>query len=1035
MFSKFFIEHPRFAAVISLLLVITGALTIFKLPIAEYPEISPPQIRVSATYSGASAEVLRDTVALVLESELNGLENLLYFNSECSNTGAYSCSLTFKTGTNQDIAMVEVQNAVKRSEAKLPSEVQRTGINVRKRSGDLLAMFQLQTDGVNMSEMELNNYASTVIADAISRVDGVSSADAFGGKIYSMRIWIDPIRMGGLGLSTDDIKSAVESQNLQAAAGTIGSEGGNDFVQFKVDIKGRLKTVEEFENIIVRSDSDGNILRLKDIARVELGAESYSQSCFFNGKSSVGLGVHRTNDANALQTINLVKAELERLARSFPEGVTWNIAYDPTEFIVISMEEIVTTLISALVLVILITYLFLQDWRATLIPSIAIPISLVGTFTAMYALDYTINLLTMFGLILVIGSLVDDAIVVVENCQSVMHKYKLDAKAASIKSMKQITGAVIATTLVTIACYVPLAFYGGMVGEIYTQFAVVMCIALSISTLIALTLSPALCAIMLKAPNESERRLFKPVNFLLNSSKSAYVGIVRMLARRIAITFVIFCAIVAISYFLFGKINSSFIPKEDKGTIMCDIELPPGATLARTMQTTAKFSDLVSKIDGVKDYMIVNGVGRISGDGENTAMVIIKLDPWDKRTTADLQLDAIVKKVQDLSQKLPEARIICFTPPAIMGLGMTGGISFALTASGDVDTNELMKNAAKLAAQIGDFPGVISSMTTNSSLIPQLNLEIDREKAESLRIPVSTIFSTIQSNIASYYINDFNILGDVFEVNMQADKGMRSGLRDIMELQVPTSDGQMTPLSTVASARFTSAPKQINMFNKLLSTDINVMVDSSVSSGEIMRKIENIKLPFGYEIAWTGMSYQEKQNENKILQLMALAITFAYLFLVAQYESWTIPIPIMMTVATPILGAIIGLLITGETFSIYAQLGMVMLVGLTAKNAILMVEFSKQEREQGVPIYEAAVNGASQRFRAVMMTALSFVFGVLPLVLATGAGAASRRAIGITTFSGMLMATFLGIVMTPCLYALVQTIRESTNKKVGIRMR
>ena len=416
-------------------------------------------------------------------------------------------------------------------------------------------------------------------------------------------------------------------------------------------------------------------------------------------------------------------------------------------------------------------------------------------------------------------------------------------------------------------------------------------------------------------------------------------------------------------------------------------------------------------------------------------MVIIKLDPWDKRTTADLQLDAIVKKVQDLSQKLPEARIICFTPPAIMGLGMTGGISFALTASGDVDTNELMKNAAKLAAQIGDFPGVISSMTTNSSLIPQLNLEIDREKAESLRIPVSTIFSTIQSNIASYYINDFNILGDVFEVNMQADKGMRSGLRDIMELQVPTSDGQMTPLSTVASARFTSAPKQINMFNKLLSTDINVMVDSSVSSGEIMRKIENIKLPFGYEIAWTGMSYQEKQNENKILQLMALAITFAYLFLVAQYESWTIPIPIMMTVATPILGAIIGLLITGETFSIYAQLGMVMLVGLTAKNAILMVEFSKQEREQGVPIYEAAVNGASQRFRAVMMTALSFVFGVLPLVLATGAGAASRRAIGITTFSGMLMATFLGIVMTPCLYALVQTIRESTNKKVGIRMR
>ena len=474
MFSKFFIEHPRFAAVISLVLVIAGILTINSLPIAEYPEISPPQIHVSANYSGASAQVLRDTVALVLESEFNGLEDLLYFSSECSNTGAYSCSLTFKTGTDQDIAMVEVQNAIKRSEAKLPSEVQRTGINVRKRSGDLLAMFQLQTDGSHMSEMELNNYASTTIADALSRVDGVSSADAFGGMVYSIRIWMDTMRMGGLGISTDDIKNAVENQNLQAAAGTIGSERGNDYVQYKVDAKGRLKTVEEFENIIVKSDPDGNILRLKDIARIELGAESYSSNCQFNGKSSVGLGVHRSTEANAIHTIDGVKAELARLAKSFPEGVTWNVAYDPTKFILISMEEIVFTLVMALVLVVLITYVFLQDWRATLIPSIAIPISLIGTFTAMYALDYSINLLTMFGLILVIGSLVDDAIVVVENCQSVMQRYHLDAKSASIKSMKQITGAVIATTLVTIACYVPLAFYGGMVGEIYTQFAVTM---------------------------------------------------------------------------------------------------------------------------------------------------------------------------------------------------------------------------------------------------------------------------------------------------------------------------------------------------------------------------------------------------------------------------------------------------------------------------------------------------------------------------------------------------------------------------------
>lgn len=444
---------------------------------------------------------------------------------------------------------------------------------------------------------------------------------------------------------------------------------------------------------------------------------------------------------------------------------------------------------------------------------------------------------------------------------------------------------------------------------------------------------------------------------------------------------------------------------------------------------------MIKKIGGVKNYMTVNGRGMVSGSGENVAMAIVELDDWDKRTTEELSLSSIVRRIQEGAKSIPEANIMAFTPPAIMGLGVTGGISFSLTASGEVSTKEIMENPKKLAAEISTFEGVTTAMNSNSGEIPQFSVQIDREKAESLGIPVSTIFSTLQSNIASYYINDFNILGDVFEVNMQAERNMRSTLEDLMELQIPTPDGEMTPLSTVASAKYGSAPKQINMYNKLLSTDINVMTDSSVSTGEIMDKIENIKLPFGYDIAWTDMSYQEKQNENKIVSLMALAIVFAYLFLVAQYESWTIPVPIMMTVATPILGALAGLLITGESFSIYAQLGMVMLVGLTAKNAILMVEFSKQEREMGMPIYNAAVNGASQRFRAVMMTALSFVFGVLPLVVATGAGAASRRAIGITTFSGMLMATCLGIILTPCLYALVQTIRESFNGKIGIKTR
>ncbi len=1035
MFSKFFINRPRFAAVISLLIVITGALTVGKLPIAEYPEIAPPMIRVSATYKGASAEVLRDTVALVIEAELNGLENLLYFSSECDSNGSYYCSLNFKTGTNQDIAMVEVQNAIKRCEAKLPSEVMRTGVRVRKRTSDLLASFTFQTDGSRMSEIELSNYVSTVIVDAISRVDGVSEANEFGGRIYSMRIWVDPFRMSGLGISVDDIIDAVESQNIQAAAGILGSEGGNDYLQFKVDVKGRLKTVEEFENIIIRSDSEGNILRLKDVARVELGAKSYSTSCIFNGDSAVGLGVYRNTEANALNTIKGVRAELERLAKNLPAGVKWSTSYDPTEFIIISMREIFITLISALVLVILITYAFLQDWRATIIPAIAIPISLVGTFTVMYALDYSINLLTMFGLILVIGSLVDDAIVVVENCQSVMLSGVSDPKAASIKSMKQITGAVIATTLVTIACYIPLAFYGGMVGEIYTQFAVTMCVSLAISTVVALTLSPMLCSLIIKKPNFSRGGIFIPINFAINSSRKAYLGIVKFLAPKIILTALLFCGIVFAAYYFMGGLKTSFIPKEDKGTIRCDVELPPGATLARTKETTEKFAKLISKIDGVKNYMIINGSGALSSNGENVANVIIRLEHWDLRTTPELQLDALVAKVQEAAQQIPEAKVICFTPPAIMGLGKTGGMSFMLTASGETDISAMTANAERLAAEISKIPGVLSAMTTNASTIPQITVDIDREKAETLRVPVNSIFTALQSNIASYYINDFNILGDVFQVNMQAERGMRSNLSDIMELQIPTLDGDMIPLSNLASARFTSFAKEIIMFNKLLATEINVMIDSTVSSGEIMKKIEAMDLPFGYGVAWTGMSYQEKNNENKIVELMALAILFAYLFLVAQYESWTIPIPVMMTVAVPILGAILGLIITGESFSIYAQLGMVMLVGLTAKNAILMVEFSKQERAMGVPIFEAAVNGASQRFRAVMMTALSFVFGVLPLVIATGAGAASRRAIGITTFSGMILATVLGVVMTPCLYALVQTIREYVNGKMGIKAR
>lgn len=1030
MFSKIFIDRPRFAAVISLVLVLAGILCLGKLPVAEYPEIAPPQIQVTASYMGASAQVLVDTVAIPLEAEINGLDDLLYFSSSCDNSGTYSCSITFKSGTNSDMAMVNVQNAVKRAEAKLPEDVKKVGINVAKRTGDILAIFVFMTDGSHMSVLEMNNYISVNVKEPIARIDGVSSADLMAAKEYSMRIWLDPIRMSGLGISTNDVAAAVQSQNVQAAAGTIGNEKSNDFLEYKLNIKGRLKTTEEFGNIIVRSDGAGNIVRMKDIAKIELGAKTYQGTFRYNGRETVGLGIYRNTDSNALSTVNKVKAELEKLSKRFPAGVTYEVGYDPTEFIVISLREIIETLLAALIMVVAITYLFLQDWRATLIPTVAIPVSLLGTFPFMLAMGYSINVLTMFGLILVIGSLVDDAIVVVENAQSLMEREGLSPREAAIKSMQQITGAVIATTLVTVACYAPLAFYGGMVGKIYMQFSVTMCISLCLSTVVALTLSPALCAIILRKPDGHTPAVFKPFNILLDGSRKIYLFSVGMLVRRAILTLVIFCAVGAAIYLISGRIPSAFLPSEDKGAFMCNIELPPGATLARTEAVLQKFQECVKDIKGVKSYITVSGMSMMTGNGENCGMGIVKLEKWDKRKTPELQLESLIAEVQKRTRGISAARIICFAPPAIMGLGTTGGASFMISGEGEVAPEELSTVSKKFAMELSSHPEALYAMSSYNADTPQLQLNIDREKAETLGVPVSRIFSTLQSKLASLYINDFNLMGDSFYVKMQSTRENRSDLDDIREIQIPNDSGEMIPLSSLGTLDFTVGPRRIQRFNKQTSAEMNAQSARGISSGTLMDVIEQIKLPSKYHVEWTGMSYQEKQNQGQILYLMSLALMFAYLFLVAQYESWSIPIPVMMAVAFAVLGALLGLFVMRLPLSIYAQLGLVMLIGLAGKNAILVVEFSKQERERGVPIAEAAINGANLRYRAVLMTAWSFIFGVMPLVIATGAGSGSRRAIGITTFSGMLMATLIGIVFTPAFYALCQRFREWSSRVV-----
>ena len=1032
MFSKIFIERPRLAAVVSLVIFIAGLISLTRLPVEEYPDISPPSIRVSASYTGASAETVRDVIATQLDAEINGLEDMLYFSSTCSNSGSYSCSISFKTGVNDDIAMVNVQNAIKRAESKLPSEVQRTGVQVRKRGSDILAMFAFTTDGTSMTTQQLSNYVSTTVCDAVSRVDGVSSADVMGGDVYSMRIWLDPLRLAGLGLSTSDISAAVQSQNMQAAPGTLGSEQGNDFLQFKLNVHGRLTTAEEFGDIIVRTGDDGSLLRIRDVARVELGSKSYSGRGNFNGRESVGMAIYRNSDSNALATVTRVRAVLDDVASRFPAGVSYEISYDPTQFIVVSLEEIVETIVIALLLVVLVTYVFLQDWRATLVPAVAIPVSLVGTFTFMYLMDYSVNVLTMFGLILVIGSLVDDAIVVVENCQSLMARERLSAKEAAIKSMGQITGAIIATTLVTIACYVPLAFYGGMVGRIYMQFSVTMCIALVLSTVAALTLSPALCSLIMRPPRERVAPFFRPFNALLEGTKKIYLGVVVRLVRRASLTVGLMLAVFAAIWFLSGKIPGSFLPEEDKGSIMMNIELAPGATIARTEATLGKVRERVQGIPGVRALMTVPGHSMMSGNGEHVAMGFVRLKDWSERTTPETQLSAIVANLQKATADIPEARIIFFTPPAIMGLGAVGGVSAVLCGEGDVDPDELSEVVKNFVADLNAMPQVRRASSSYNADTAQLFLDVNRAKAESLGVSVSSIFSTLQSALASYYINDFNFAGDAFQVKMQSEKGFRVTQDDIRGLLVQNSSGEMVPLTGLATLRYTVGPTEIQRFNKLTSADVSVQVADGYTSGELMDIISKMELPRGYHVEWKGQSYQERQNQGQIVLIMALAMLFAYLFLVAQYESWTIPVPVMLTVAIPTLGAIAGLMLCGMSLSVYAQLGLVMLIGLSAKNAILMIEFSKQSREAGYAIKEAALLGASLRFRAVLMTAWSFLFGVFPLVVATGAGAGSRRAIGVTTFSGMLVATLVGIAFAPALYSLFQRMRESCRRTVNL---
>jgi HAE1 family hydrophobic/amphiphilic exporter-1 len=1035
MLSEFFINRPIFASVISIVIVLLGLITIPLLPVEKTPDITPPTVVVAATYPGANAEVVAETVATPIEEAINGVDNMLYISSNCTDNGQMSVTVTFEVGTDIDMATVLVQNRVATVEAKLPEEVKRLGVTTQKQSSNITLVVSLISPDGRYDDIYMSNYITLHMRDALLRVPGVGNISTFGLKDFAMRLWLDPDKLKARSLTTDDVLSAVREQNIQVAAGQIGSMPSPQDQKFQYTIKtmGRLSSPQEFENIVLKAATNGQVTRLKDVARVELGAEGYFWSVKLNGKPSVAMGVFQTPGANALAVAKGIAETLEELSKSFPEGLEYHIPYNPTTFISESVREVLITLMFTVLLVIFSVYLFLEDWRTTLIPSITIPVSLIGTFAVMMAMGMSINTLTMFGLVLVIGIVVDDAIVVVENVSRIIEEERLSAKDAAIKAMRQVTGPILATTLVLLAVFVPTVIMGGITGKLYMQFGVTISIAVVFSTLNALTLSPALCGILLRPRSEGRNRMAALFDRFMKNSTSRYVQIVRSVIRKGVLAMLVFGAMTIASLLILRTLPTGFIPDEDEGSIFLNVRLPDGATLDRTQEVLGQVGQILETTPGVQDYVSVAGYSMLDGAiVPNGGICFVNLQPWSQRKEPSLQVASLLQNLQMRLFGIPDAFCLAFGPPAIHGLGNTGGFELRLQDRGGAGLVELENAANTLLYQANSSPVLTRLNSTFRATVPQLYVDVDRVKAKSMGVPLSSIFNTLETHLGSAYVNDFNLFGRTFKVIAQADRHFRATADDIGRLEVRNGQGQMLPLRTLLTVRDIIGPQLVTHYNLYPATTITGSPRPGFSSGQAIAEMERLckeTLPatIGYE--WSGMSYQEIRAGNQAPMIFMIAALFAFLFLAAQYESWTIPLAIVFAVPLALLGAVLFTWARDYNNNIYTQIGIVLLIGLATKTAILLVEFAKTHHEEGYGIQESAVEAARLRFRPILMTALSTLIGTVPLVLATGAGAVARRALGTAVFGGMLFATIMGVMMIPVFYVVVQTLTEKIRGK------